>query len=147
MCYWAISSCLLLWNKTSLFQPCMTFEDLFIQCVSSICFLHPDIFPVFLVSHPDCNERGCFWFPPVLLQTEALAAFVLPPLLWAEVKQPKTRDSTACFMLFVHQAAVGCRDGRLHVMFLSWSPACRKHTAAIPSAGGVSLRDRSKLHQ
>lgn len=55
--YWTISSCLLLWNKTSLFQPCMTFEDLFIQCVSSICFLHPDVF-LCIFSYPSRLQRA-----------------------------------------------------------------------------------------
>lgn len=81
---------------------------------------------VFLVTHPDCNERGCFWFPPVLLRTEALAAFVLSPLLWAEVKQPKVRHSSAYCILFYrdqqHQTAVGWRDGRRTCCFDSFSP-------------------------
>lgn len=39
--------------------------------------------PVFLASYPDCKEWGCCWFPPALLQTEALAAFLLSPL-WGQ---------------------------------------------------------------
>lgn len=104
---------------------------------------------VFLVTHPDCNERGCFWFPPVLLRTEALAAFVLSPLLWAEVKQPKIRHSSAYCILFVlRPAAPDCcgverwQKDLLLWQFLSWYPACGMHIAAIPSAGGDSLRDR-----
>lgn len=104
---------------------------------------------VFLVSHPDCNEWGCFSFPPVVLQTEALAAFVLSPLLWVEVKQPKIRHNSAYFILFVlRPAAPGCwgmerrQKDLLLWQFLSWCPACGKHTAAIPSAGGVSPRHR-----
>lgn len=70
--YWAISSCLLLWNKTSLFHPCMTFEDLFIQCGSSICFLHPDNFPLYIPLY--------FWLAIQTARSEAAAGFLLPSL-------------------------------------------------------------------
>lgn len=111
---------------------------------------------VFLVSHPDCKEQGRCWFPPVLFQTEALAAFGLSPLLRAEVKQPKIKHSFACFILSALRPAAPDCYGMEHteslqkdlvlLQFLSmpclWvvmpagDAACRMCMAAIPSAGG-----------
>lgn len=92
---------------------------------------------VFLVSHPDCKERGCCWFPPALLQAEALTAFSLSPLLWAEVKQPKIKHSFAYFILSARRPAppdscgmecTKCLQKDLVLLqFLSWCPGCGWH--------------------
>lgn len=110
-------------------------------------------FPLyFLVIHPDCKDQGCCWFPPVLFQTEALAAFGLSPLLWAEVKQPKIKHSFAYFILSTLRPAPpdSCKIEHMEALqkhlvlwqFLFWRLACGMHTVAIPSAGGDPLRAR-----
>lgn len=96
---------------------------------------------VFLVSHPDCKERGCCWSPPVLLQTKALAAFGLSPLLRPEVKQPKIKHSSAYFILSALKPARPDSCGMEHMGSLQMDLVLLQFLPSCPACGWHCLWD------